>query len=153
MIKKILYRSLLSSFFSAVVFILMSCTKTEDMPPEIRIDRTGCARCRMLISDTRFAAALKTNDYLIFDDIGCMLEYSRTHTNTTEASVWVRDFGSDRWIHSEDAVFYFQDNKQTPMGYGYIAVRKDASNPENPVPGTTFIGSLQELNAKFVAKS
>jgi len=151
--RKLLYRSVRSSFFFAVIFMMISCTKTEDMPPEVRIDRTGCARCRMLISDTRFAAAIKTDSYLIFDDIGCMIEYSRTHTNTLEASVWVREFGSDRWIHSEDAAFYLQENKQTPMGYGFIAVKKEASYPQNPIPGATFIGSLQELKAKFIAKS
>lgn len=140
-------RSLISIFFAAL--LLMSCTKKEDMPPEITIDRTACARCRMLISDSRFAASLKSGSYLIFDDIGCMLEYSRTHIELPEASVWVRDFGSDKWIRSIDADFYLQDNKQTPMGYGFIALRKGELNPSG---GNTLIGSLQQLKAKFATK-
>jgi len=138
---------MLRSIFAASIVILLGCAKNDNVPPEIRADKTGCTRCRMLISDTRFAAALKTDKYILFDDIGCMLDYSRTHTIAREASVWVRDFGTDAWIPGEEAVFFLKDDKKTPMGYGYIAIKKETTNRN--MPATTRIGSLKELENTF----
>ena len=141
------YNGMLKIFFTASVVIILGCAKSIDQPPKIRADKTGCTRCRMLISDTRFAAALKTDRYLLFDDIGCMLDYSRTHTNAREASVWVRDIGTDNWIHAEEAVFFIKDDKRTPMGYGFIAIKKEIRNRE-PAQASR-IGSLLELQNRF----
>src|SRR5512140_50626 len=78
---------------------LMSCAQQQDVPPPIAVDKTACARCSMLISDGRFAAALKENGkYLVFDDIGCMLNYSTEHKLAADESVWVRDYTTDSWI-------------------------------------------------------
>ena len=145
--KRVLRTDFLKSFFGASIVILLGCAKSDSTPPEIRADKTGCTRCRMLISDTRFAAALKTEKYLLFDDIGCMLDYSRTHTISREASVWVRDFGTDTWIRGEEATFFLRDDKKTPMGYGYIALKNETAS--GGAAQASRIGSLKDLQHTF----
>ncbi len=139
--------------FAAMLVLVAGCTKSLDTPPELRADKVACTRCRMLISDTRFACALKLDRYLLFDDIGCMLDYSRTHASTREAStgpqVWVRDFENDAWIHAQDAHFFATKDRKTPMGYGYIAINAK-SNAVAPA-GATLIGSINELQTQFAS--
>ena len=113
----------------------------------IVVDRTACARCKMLISDLRFAAALKTDRYFIFDDIGCMLAYASNHTDTS-TDLWVRDYAAQKWLRSQDATFYFDEHKRTPMSYGFIAMKKGSADPS----GFTLIGSVIDLRNKFASR-
>jgi copper chaperone NosL len=144
-----------SLFFKIAVLIsvgvfIACCGKQQDTPPEITVDRSECARCKMLISDGRYAAALKVEEkYLLFDDIGCMLSYARDKKITPDRALWVRDHNTDSWISAEQASFYLQNTPQTPMEYGYIAVKETDTKPSSKSGDVTPIGALAELRADF----
>ena len=112
-----------------VVGIALGCQSSDEKLPEVVVDRSECAKCRMLISDARFAGLLKTSEYLMFDDLGCMLSYQlNVHPQDLRGS-WVRDYYSNTWIETKDAIFYRQDDIKTPMGYGYVGASKRDSEP------------------------
>ena len=92
-------------------------------PPAIRYGEAGCATCRMLINEERFAAALRTatGEAEVFDGIGCLLQYQVAHPGRA-TRVWVHDYESGRWLPSEQAFFVHSPELVTPMGDGLIAV-------------------------------
>jgi hypothetical protein len=100
----------------------------------------------MLISDTRYAAAKKSEEtYLVYDDIGCMLT-SMSEADAQSGKIWVRDFQDDVWIEAGHAEFYLVADKNTPMGYGYIAQKAGKTKPTN----MTLIGDFRALRSYFL---
>lgn len=125
-----------------LISITIGCQSADDKWPEVVIDRSECAKCRMLISDARFVGLLKTDAYLMFDDLGCMLKYQLNTDPQTIRGTWVRDYYSDTWVETKDAIFYRQDDMVTPMGYGYIGTSK-----LNPEPATAKTALRLESSA------
>jgi hypothetical protein len=97
-----------------------SCRPAEG-PQPILYDREGCAHCRMLISEPRFAAQLLGADGTVasFDDPGCLLAYQGEREEGA-AGLWFHHLREDRWI--EGAQVAFEPVDKTPMGYGLGAV-------------------------------
>jgi copper chaperone NosL len=96
-------------------------------PVSVAWDQVACARCRMLVSDPRFAAQLHTrsDDVLFFDDPGCLLLWDHEHPQRARA-VYFHHLDEERWVEGDAAVFV--PASPTPMGYG-LGVR------EKPAPG------------------
>ncbi len=99
------------------------CQASREHPPQIRYGRDVCAQCGMIISEARFAAAYitKRGDWRFFDDIGDMLEFSRTHREAV-AVFWVHDYESDEWLKADSAFFVHSVQLRTPMGHGIVAL-------------------------------
>lgn len=112
----------------AAVLLLVACT-TADGPPAVTLDRTACSFCGMLVSDLRFAAALRPGPgepAQVFDDIGCMLQSWRQAPDMTAAVAWVMDEDGE-WVPARDATFV-RGAITTPMGGGIVAFRdRDAA--------------------------
>ncbi len=94
-----------------------------DDPPEIVYGEDECERCRMIISDARYAAAYMTEDGQArrFDDIGGML----LHHVENEEDVhlfWVHDFESEVWVKADEAYYVVSEALETPMGFGIAAL-------------------------------
>ena len=144
-------RLIYSVILVITVGIFVACCGTQqDTPPEIKVDRSECSRCKMLISDGRFAAALKVDaKYLVFDDIGCMLSYARDKKITPENAVWVRNYTTDSWISAEQASFYIEQTPQSPMEYGYIAMKENDPKPSSHRGELMLVGGLEKLRADF----
>ena len=111
---------------AAIILSIAGCGSTDEKLPDVVVDRSECAKCRMLISDARFAGMIRTTEYLMFDDIGCMLKYDETVSAHAKKSVWVRDYFANTWIAADDAVFLRLDAVETPMAYGYLAAAKQS---------------------------
>lgn len=94
-----------------------------DGPPTVRYGQEGCARCRMIINDDRFAAALVTTDGdgLKFDEVGCLIEYRTAHPDSARAE-WVRGYQTGQWHDARQAFFVHGPKLHTPMGSGLAAV-------------------------------
>ena len=105
------------------------CNSSDEQLPEVVIDRSECAKCRMLISDGRFTALMKTNEYLMFDDLGCMLKYEQQVSPQEIKGMWVRDYFLNTWIPENEAIFYRINDISTPMEYGYVAATRNTSEP------------------------
>jgi copper chaperone NosL len=115
-------RFLLPFLFALLLLAACGPAVSLDEPPEIRYGEDECDRCRMLISDARYAAAYMTEDGTArrFDDIGGMLAY---HAEQQEAVhlFWVHDAGSQVWVRADEATFVLSPMLQTPMGFGIAA--------------------------------
>jgi copper chaperone NosL len=102
---------------------LVGCGPVDlSRPPAIRLGEEACARCRMIISDERFAAALITpeGETLKFDDMGCMIQHESSGVGPATA-YWIRDFGGNGWLNARDAVFLHSKTISSPMGFGLAA--------------------------------
>jgi nitrous oxide reductase accessory protein NosL len=109
--------------------VLAGCSASADGPPEIALDRTACARCGMLVSDVRFAAAAGKQGAApqVFDDIGCLRAAVLARPALRDATFWFHDAAHGDWIRGGDVTFVASAAIQTPMGGGYLAFRDPAT--------------------------
>lgn len=110
--------------FILLMLLVTSCASgaSIDEPPEIIYGEDECDRCRMIISDARYAAAYMTEDGQArrFDDIGGMI----LHHMENEEDVhlfWVHDFESEVWVKADEAHYVMSNALETPMGFGIAA--------------------------------
>lgn len=108
------------------ILVFLGCGAAGIEPPTLQADRTSCDKCKMLISETQYAAAIydASTDagYRVFDDIGCMVRHMKSN-RATPAHSWVHDFPSNTWTRSDSATYVYARGIATPMNYGYVAFR------------------------------
>lgn len=104
--------------------IAINCNTGEEALPRIRYGEESCDRCRMIISEKRFASAYRTDDDILrkFDDVGCAVLH-RVEQNEQVKQFWVYDYGETAWLDKTEAFFVSSRELLTPMGYGIIAVK------------------------------
>lgn len=102
-------------------------------PAAIKWDRDTCERCRMAISEKRFAAQVRDQNRKVhkFDDVGCLvfwLAHQPFNEESTNTEYWVADYASAsadpaaatvNWIDVRQA--HFVEGKKSPMGYNFGA--------------------------------
>ena len=104
---------------------MIGCDQKPNMGAKtVHWDRDMCERCRMVLSDRKFAAQVvqpDTGKTYFFDDIGCaILWLQQNKTNWADhAILWVNDAKTGLWINAREA-FYDVENI-TPMSYGFGA--------------------------------
>ena len=103
----------------------VGCGVRADGLPEIRVDRTACSHCGMLISELVYAAAYRApaSDPRVFDDIRCLLESARKEPRADALRFWFHDAATTVWIDGKDAVFVGSPTLRTPMSGGLVAYR------------------------------
>ena len=116
-------RFLLFSLFFLLSF--SACEKREaGAPEEMHWDRDMCERCKMAISERKFAAQIinpQNGKVYKFDDIGCaVLWMDETQIPWREqAIIWVIDASTGKWIDAKKA--HYSDDSITPMAFGFAA--------------------------------
>ena len=121
-------------------------------PPSMRLGRAECAECGMLINEDRCSSAMLVErggrrEHLMFDDIGCMLDYEEAHGDAfLVIDRFVHDHGTRAWLGAPDAVFLVTgaDELFTPMGSGMVAFG-DAERASQAL--ARYGGELLEFNA------
>ncbi|MBN9422411.1 MAG: protein NosL [Candidatus Accumulibacter sp. 66-26] len=102
-------------------------------PVAIKWDRDTCERCRMVISEKRFAAQVRDQNRKVhkFDDIGCAvfwLAHQPFNEQSAGTEYWVADYAGASanpgaadvsWLDARQALF--ADGKKSPMGYNFGA--------------------------------
>ena len=117
---------ILISSFTSIVFviglIMAGCGTQDSDPPRIRYGEETCDRCRMIISEKRFAAAYRTESGALrkFDDLGCAALH-RKEQEETITQFWGYDYEETDWLEVRQAFLVHSSELLTPMGYG-IAV-------------------------------
>ena len=104
-------------------------------PPTLRPGRDECAECGMLISEERCSSAMLVRidgqrQYLLFDDIGCMLDVEDGDEPGREIiDRFVHDHGTQKWTQADSAWYVAADSDRlmTPMGSGLVAFASRAS--------------------------
>jgi copper chaperone NosL len=117
---------------SPVAAALISACAREPLPNglvEIRWDRDVCTRCKMVISDRRFAVEVRGGpkpETYKFDDIGCAAAWLKDRPWGEEAAtrIWVADYAASgqtaTWLDARTARFI--TGKTSPMAYNFAAV-------------------------------
>ena len=127
------FRSLVISHWSLGFLLLLAilfigCEKKDftKEPAKMHWDRDMCERCKMAISERKFAvqAVDDKNRVYKFDDIGCyFLWHKLEHPEINITKIWITDVKSGKWIDAKKARYV--PGYISPMGYGYGAVLPD----------------------------
>jgi len=128
------YSSLIFIFFSVVFLTFIGCEKKEiGQVEKIHWDRDMCERCKMAISERKFAFEIinsQSGKVYKFDDIGCGVLWLEEEEIPWEknAMMWVTDASTGEWINARSA--YYTDDSITPMAYGFAAY-SNKTKPKN----------------------
>jgi len=149
--------------FSYLLVVLIStmlffsgCETKGSGVAKMHWDRDMCERCKMAISDRKFASQaidIKTKRVYKFDDIGCaVLWLSEENIPLSRVKLYVTDAKSGRWIDAKEAKYV--DDLITPMAYGFGAYSKGDA-PKNKtlydfdyIKGRIF--EIEKTNSKKV---
>ena len=133
----------------AILLVLAGCDRSQlSGPPELRLGRDECAECGMLINEDRCSSAYLVEragrrDHVLFDDIGCMLDYA--HESPRDVHLldgFVHDHPTRAWVPASSAQFLLGPPPKlaTPMGSGIwaFADRAQADGLRADVSGEVF---------------
>jgi len=95
-------------------------------------DRDMCERCKMAISERKFAAQIiapKTGKAYKFDDLGCAVLWLKEEKIpwADQAIIWITDAKTGTWMDARKAKYI--EGAITPMAYGFAAY-SDATLPK-----------------------
>lgn len=131
--------SIIASVLVAAAALPAGCERQELVgPPDIRLARDQCAECGMIISDERFSCALlvardSRREHIIFDDIGCMLDFEQRHLDGAAViDRFTREYVAKEWVPASAATFLACDARivPTPMGSGVLVFQSPAAAKE-----------------------
>ncbi len=135
-------------------FLMLGCQSPAplDKPPDIRYGEDVCDKCRMIISEARFAAAYVTRQGEVrrFDDIGDMVQYHQEQAEEV-AVFWVHDFETEEWLRADRAFFVMSADIRTPMGHGIVALGEKSRADRLATSLQGKVLTFQELLAQPVA--
>ena len=129
--RRFLLDSAAAGFVLTPIAALLAACGRSTMPEgmaEIKWDRDTCVRCKMVLSDRRFAAQVRggpKDENFKFDDIGCVAFWLKAQPwGAAAARIWVADAGSRgnevQWLDARRA--WYLGGKSSPMGYNFGAV-------------------------------
>lgn len=123
-------RRLLLLGFTGAALGACGGTSSTDGPPKIPYGEATCHRCRMLIIEERYAAAIaaKDGDPLLFDDTGEMIATAQERRRDDDR-MWVHDLEGGAWLDAKAAWFVYLPHRPTPMATGIVALG-DASRAQ-----------------------
>lgn len=109
-----------------LLVLVAGCDPGAGEPKEPAWGKQPCEYCAMLLSDKEHGAQLVTveQERLFFDDLGCLAAWTLTHPQA-ELHAWVRTADTQEWVPARSAGYARRD--RTPMGFGFVAVSKDAT--------------------------
>lgn len=115
---------------AAALAACLGCGADPARPPSLRLGEEVCDRCRMIISDERFVAAIVDPDGVArkFDDVGCLIKGEQERAPAPGARHWVRDFGGSGWLDARAAMFERSGEVESPMGFGWKAAPAPATD-------------------------
>jgi len=116
---------------------------------KIHWDRDMCERCKMAISERKFAAEIidpQNGKMYKFDDIGCAILWMDEEKIPwrAKAIIWITDAKTGHWIDARTAKY--TDESITPMAYGFAAY-SDKTLP--PGSSTLDFGQVSEKVRKI----
>lgn len=119
-------RQLLLPFVLATLAYASACISSTLKPVEL-YPEDMCSRCKMAISDKRFAGEILVEVGVAskFDDLGCMIKTMKERLGRgDEPPGFAVDFGTRRWVNVKKAYYVQSSSITTPMGSGLIAFAK-----------------------------
>lgn len=120
-------KNLFFAFFILTIFTGCQEDALEKGMKKVHWDRDICERCKMIISERKFAVQIlnpKTQQTYMFDDLGCAVVWFKEENLDwfNEAKIWINDAVSGQWLNAKEAIYV--PDTLTPMGYGLSAYSK-----------------------------
>ncbi|MCP1144849.1 nitrous oxide reductase accessory protein NosL [Lysinibacillus endophyticus] len=114
------------------VFLLTACGDKAYKPREINPETDVCHICNMSVTSIDYAAqvVLKNNDIVVFDDLGCLMEYIKQNGEQEIGAAYIRDMNSSNWLDIKDASYVYSADYWTPMNYGVLAFASEQEAKE-----------------------
>lgn len=112
-----------------VLVVLAGCGAKTYAAQPINEDVDVCVICNMQVKDDAYATQIVTKEgkSLKFDDIGCMNEWKKQHGTDDIGMDFVRDYNDKAWIEFDKAVYVYDASIRTPMAYGIVSFKDEAS--------------------------
>ncbi|MES9928628.1 MAG: nitrous oxide reductase accessory protein NosL [Candidatus Thiodiazotropha sp. 6PDIVS] len=136
------------------VMLLVGCSADNGTGPlDVKWDRDTCERCRMVLSDRKYAAQIryfppdkKRSVVNFFDDIGCAVLWlsDKPWQQDPKTEIWVTDHRSGAWIDATQATYV--SGQHTPMEYGLGAQQEKVSDGLNFKQAKQYIQAAEERN-------
>lgn len=125
------------------VVLLMACSEVETGPVEVKWDRDGCERCRMVLSDRMHSAQVRSGidaKVYLFDDIGGAIIWLRDKdwADHQKTEIWVNHHQTGAWLNARKAIFI--DGQNTPMSFGLGAQSEPVEG------GMSYQQAVQHIN-------
>lgn len=133
-IKKLKTKNTAIASVFLLLLSLISCNNSE--PETIKLNTDACDFCKMTISNGKFGAEVLTQKgrYYKFDDVACMIQYTKENTNTNYTAYYVCDYEKDNQLIDATKSFYLKgENIASPMG-GNIAAFTSQQLADNYKP-------------------
>lgn len=113
----------LVAVMALLLVVLAGCGDKEYKPKAINPETDVCKVCNMSITHANYAGQIvfKNNDHLIFDDLGCLMEYIVENGEDEIGAAFIVEENSHKWINVKDAVYVYNKDFWTPMNYGVLA--------------------------------
>jgi copper chaperone NosL len=140
--------------YTLVLLVLLglgACRDKIDAGPHvIHYGEDVCDRCRMIISDKRFAAQYVTSsgEARKFDDTGCMIDDLKEAGKRGESplAAYVADYGTGEWIEAGKATYLENGELRSPMGYNIAAFGSaEAMNASPFIKDGKALGGFNDL--------
>jgi len=146
------------SFILLLLLAIIGCEKKDiGAVQKIHWDRDMCERCKMAVSDRKFAFEIidpNSGKAYKFDDIGCgilWLEEEKIPWRD-KAIMWVTDAKTGKWIDAKKA--YYSDDSITPMAYGFAAYSKETKPKDKKLHDFNYVKKMifeiEKLNTQKV---
>ena len=126
--------------YMLILLVLMGLTACRDKidtgPHAVHYGEDVCERCRMIISDKRFAAQFITEsgEAKKYDDIGCMMDGLKDARGRGEVlAIYITDYNTGEWIEAERLFISRTAELKTPMGYDIAAFGNEESMTGEPI--------------------
>jgi copper chaperone NosL len=102
---------------------LWGCSEAPSGPEPLVAGEDACDGCRMIVSETRYAAEMRQGERLEkYDDIGCLLGRLAAAPGGG-AEAWVADWDTGGWVPARSAAYAHVPGLATPMAWGLVAFR------------------------------
>lgn len=113
----------------ATAIVLAGCGDKEYEAKKINPQTDVCEICNMSIANEKYAGqiALKNGDYEMFDDLGCLMQYYNKMKTEDLGEAFIKNEAGDEWLNVEKSAFVFEKSIPTPMSYGVVAFKDEAT--------------------------
>jgi len=142
-------------FIFVGLFIVGCDKKVIGGVSKIHWDRDMCERCKMAISERKFAFEIinpKNDKSYKFDDIGCAVLWMDEENIPwkDKAILWITDAKTGNWIDARSALY--TDDSITPMAYGLAAYTKETVPKNHEIisfqKAKKIVYEVEKLNTK-----
>ncbi|ATP39314.1 hypothetical protein CSE16_04245 [Solibacillus sp. R5-41] len=110
-----------------MTLVLAGCGNADLTAREIHLETDICEICNMAISHPDYAAQaiFKNNDYQVFDDLGCLIDFLKGESAKEVVIAYIYSEDTGQWIDVKEAYFVYNADYWTPMNYGVLAFEKE----------------------------